>query len=130
VVAVGLQSHANYHGTCCSRWRFQGGGTEDDVTAAEDIGRCLRRCSRPATVTDMSRPSSTSRRHATKPRSLASSHTGKRGHDVRQASSTSGYGREPGPIHSRRSRIRDSTVSDIEAAYYLAGDSRIAALGL
>jgi hypothetical protein len=45
------------------------------------------------------------------PRSFASSQTGSRGHDVRHASITSAYGRALGPIHSRRSRIRLSTVS-------------------
>src|SRR5687767_9655968 len=47
-----------------------------------------------------------------KPRSVASSQTGRRGHEVRHASIVSRYGRSPGPIHSRRSRIRLSTVSD------------------
>src|SRR6476659_6194626 len=48
-----------------------------------------------------------------KPRSVASSHTGRRGQDVRHASITSLYGRVFGPIHSSRSRISESTVSDI-----------------
>jgi hypothetical protein len=47
-----------------------------------------------------------------KPRSLASSHTGRRGHDVRHASSTSAYGRGSQPIHSSRSRTKLSTLSD------------------
>jgi hypothetical protein len=46
-----------------------------------------------------------------KPRALASSHTGRRGQDVRQASSTSAYGLGRWPIHSSRSRIKGSTVS-------------------
>jgi hypothetical protein len=47
-----------------------------------------------------------------KPRSLASSHTGRRGHDVRHASSTSAYGPGSQPIHSSRSRTKLSTLSD------------------
>src|SRR6266566_6316490 len=50
-----------------------------------------------------------------KPRSLASSQTGSRGQDVRQASMTSRYGLALGPIHSRRSRIRASTGSGMVA---------------
>jgi hypothetical protein len=50
-----------------------------------------------------------------KPRSFASSHTGRRGHDVRHASITSAYGRGAGPIQSRRSRIRLSTLSGMGA---------------
>src|ERR1043166_3465827 len=46
-----------------------------------------------------------------KPRSWASSQTGSRGQDVRQASMTSRYGLPFGPIHSSRSRINASTGS-------------------
>src|SRR6516164_7772556 len=51
-----------------------------------------------------------------RPRSLASSQTGRRGHDVRQASMTSRYGLPSGPIHSSRSRVRASTGLGIIAA--------------
>src|SRR5262245_30928902 len=51
-----------------------------------------------------------------KPCSLASSHTGRRGQDVRHASMTSAYGRGFGPSHSSRSRIRASTTFDTEAS--------------
>jgi hypothetical protein len=51
---------------------------------------------------------------STNPRSFASSHTGNRGHEVRHASSTSEYGRGLEPSHSRRSRMRLSTVSVID----------------
>jgi hypothetical protein len=61
-----------------------------------------------------------------KPRSVASSHTGKRGHDVRHASSTSAYGRGLGPIHSRRSRIKVSTVPDGWTGVVSAGGLAIA----
>src|SRR5713101_2304860 len=52
-----------------------------------------------------------------KPRSLASSHTGRRGQDVRQASITSAYGRGLGPIHSSRLRIKASTGFDTAASF-------------
>src|SRR6185369_3780412 len=55
-----------------------------------------------------------------KPRWLASSQTGRRGHEVRHASRTSAYGRGPGPIHSRRSRINGSIGSDMEVSYGVA----------
>src|SRR5262245_1684169 len=48
-----------------------------------------------------------------KPLALASSHTGRRGHDVRHASMTSAYGLGCGPIHLSRSSISASTGSDI-----------------
>jgi len=86
---------------------------EGETPSTSHDGRCCRRCSQPATETDTRRPRPTSQWLATKPRSLASSHTVRRGHDVRQASMTSAYGRASGPIHSRRSRTRAPTVSDI-----------------
>jgi hypothetical protein len=49
-----------------------------------------------------------------KPRALASSHTGSRGHDVRHASSTSAVGRGVGPIHSSKSVTRASTGSGMD----------------
>jgi hypothetical protein len=70
-----------------------------------------RKYSLPAPDTETTTPRSGARWRAMKPRSFASSHTGSRGHEVRHASSTSAYGRGLGPIHSRRSRIRLSTVS-------------------
>src|SRR2546430_13585016 len=62
------------------------------------------------------------------PRSVASSQTGKRGQDVRHASSTSAYGRGLGPIHSSRSMIRVSTVSSEFEAGERGTESNIGAL--
>jgi hypothetical protein len=78
---------------------------------AGDRWRCALKCSHPESDTLMRRPRPKPRSRAMKPRSFASSHTGSRGHDVRQASSTSAYGRGFGPIHSRRSRTRLSRAS-------------------
>src|SRR5262245_61925504 len=52
------------------------------------------------------------------PRSFASSHTGNRGQEVRQASRTSAYGRDSAPIHSSKSTISASTGSDIIALLF------------
>lgn len=75
-------------------------------------GRCLARCSRPRAVTEMSSPRPSSQCRPMKPRSIASSQTGRRGQEVRHASITSEYGLDPDPIHSSRSSIRASTGSD------------------
>ena len=79
---------------------------------AGPAGRCRRRCSAPEVDTETTATWPGSLRRSMKPRSVASSQTGSRGHDVRQASMVSAYGRWPGPIHSSRSRIRLSTVCD------------------
>jgi hypothetical protein len=88
-----------------------GGRLRRSGRQADDRRRCALKCSHPTSDTLMRRPRPDPRSRAMKPRSFASSHTGSRGHDVRQASSTSAYGRGFGPIHSRRSRIRLSTAS-------------------
>ena len=74
----------------------------------------VRKYSLPAADTETTTPRSGARWRTMKPRSFASSHTGSRGHEVRNASSTSAYARGLGPIHSRRSRIRLSTMSATE----------------
>ena len=74
----------------------------------------VRKYSLPAAVTETTAPRSGARWRTMKPRLFASSHTGRRGHEVRHASSTSAYARGLGPIHSRSSRIRLSTVSATE----------------
>ena len=76
------------------------------------VTRCRRRCAAPDGDTDTSAGPPGEWRRSMNPRSVASSQTGRRGHDVRHASMVSAYGRWPGPIHSSRSRIRLSTVSD------------------
>jgi hypothetical protein len=82
----------------------------------------VRKYSLPAADTETTTPRSGARWRAMKPRSFASSHTGSRGHEVRHASSTSPYGRGLGPIHSRRSRIRLSTVSATEIDEHRPGE--------
>ena len=77
--------------------------------------RDRRRYSVPAPDTETNCPRPGSLTRSMKPRSLASSQTGRRGHDVRHASRTSTYGRGPGPNHSRRSSTRSSTLSVIVA---------------
>jgi len=73
--------------------------------------RCRLRKSRPSDVrATTSMPPSPSR-SSTYLRSVASSQTGSRGHEVRHASMTSAYDLGWGAIHSRRSRIKACTGS-------------------
>ena len=76
--------------------------------------RCELTCCRPVSETVMHPPPDPGSR-LMKPRSVASSQTGSRGQEVRQASITSAYARGFGPIHSRRSKMRLSTVSSTSA---------------
>jgi len=82
-------------------------GSATDARQARRLSRNVR--PRPVTATVASLPGRC--RRSMNPRALASSQTGRRGHDVRHASMTSAYGRCCGPIHSSRSRIRASSDS-------------------
>ena len=75
--------------------------------------RCCASSICPAGETDTNVPAPSRCSCVKNPRELASSQTGSRGQDVRQASSTSAYGRGSAPIHSRRSTTNASTGSDI-----------------
>ena len=89
----------------------------------------VRKYSLPAADTETTTPRSGARWRMMKPRSFASSHTGSRGHEVRHASSTSAYARGLGPIHSRRSTIRLSTVSATEIYEHRPGESVLQLVG-
>jgi hypothetical protein len=114
-------------GSCCTPSLCESAGVSSPCAViAGDGRRCFRRCAAPVADTETSPPHPGIRRRAMNPRSLASSQTGRLGHEVRHDSITSAYGRGSGPIHSRRSRIRASTVSDAGALWIEAGRSIVA----
>ena len=74
--------------------------------------RLVRSSSRPAAVSETAGPvPSSSARRSTRPRSWASSQTGRRGHEVRHRSRNSRAGRGASRSSSSRSRISGSTGS-------------------